>query len=177
MTEQKPSYKTREENRGANLSDYRPFIVLIIIAALAALATCAAMGVITLMGWMHFFMGFFLCVFAMLKLFHPAAFADGFQMYDLLGKRSRAYAYIYPYIELLLGLGFLSFFLPTVIYTATIVVLGFGAIGVISALKKGLDINCPCMGSVLDVPLSTVTLTEDIGMAAMAAAMLAMILA
>ena len=49
-----------------------------------------------------------------------------------------------------------------------------GAVGVVRALKRGLDINCPCMGSVLDVPLSTVTLTEDIGMGLMAAVMLFM---
>jgi hypothetical protein len=50
----------------------------------------------------------------------------------------------------------------------------FGAIGVVMALREGLDIDCPCMGSVLSVPLSTVTLTEDVGMAVMAAILLAM---
>ena len=41
-----------------------------------------------------------------------------------------------------------------------------------SALRRGLDTRCACMGTVLDVPLSHVTLTEDIGMIAMAAIML-----
>ena len=59
-------------------------------------------------------------------------------------------------------------------YMLTIVILTFGSIGVIRALKAGLDINCPCMGSILDVPLSTVTLTEDIGMAVMALMLLLM---
>ena len=68
----------------------------------------------------------------------------------------------------------MAFFQPPFVYGATIVVMGFGALGVIAALRQGLDINCPCMGSVLDVPLSTVTLTEDIGMVVMAAAMWAM---
>lgn len=36
-----------------------------------------------------------------------------------------------------------------------------GAIGVVLVLRKGLDIACPCMGNVLSVPLSTVTLSED----------------
>ncbi len=108
----------------------------------------------------------------MLKIFNLPAFADGFQMYDLLGKQTRAYAYIYPFIELGLGLGFLSFIAPQFIYTATIAVMAFGALGVINALRKGLDINCPCMGSILNVPLSTVTLTEDLGMGLMAGYML-----
>ena len=43
-----------------------------------------------------------------------------------------------------------------------------GAIGVILALKKGLDINCACLGTSLKVPLSTVALTENLTMAIMA---------
>jgi hypothetical protein len=50
--------------------------------------------------------------------------------------------------------------------------MGIGAIGVIRALKAGLDVRCACMGTVLDVPLSTVTLTEDIAMGLMALSML-----
>jgi hypothetical protein len=39
-------------------------------------------------------------------------------------------------------------------------------------LTKRLDIECACLGTVLRVPLSTVALTEDLGMAVMALAML-----
>ena len=52
------------------------------------------------------------------------------------------------------------------------IIMGVGAIGVIRALRKGLDLRCACMGTVLDVPLSTVTLSEDIAMGLMACAML-----
>jgi hypothetical protein len=94
-------------------------------------------------------------------------------MYDLLARRVRAYGYVYPYLELALGLAYHAFFLPARTYVATIVLFLFGAIGVVRALRAGLDIECPSMGSVLSVPLSTVTLTEDFGLAAMAALMLA----
>lgn len=124
--------------------------------------------------FMHGFMGFFLCSFAMLKLFNPVKFADGFEMYDIIGKRFRLYALFYPLIELILGLGYLAMVAPLAVYIATIIVMAAGAAGVINALQHGLNINCPCMGSVLNVPLSTVTLTEDIAMGLMAALMLAM---
>ncbi|ABC27585.1 conserved hypothetical protein [Hahella chejuensis KCTC 2396] len=163
----KPVFQTRENERGAHLSDYQPLLALLAVSALAALAASLPEP-FSGMVWMHYFMGFFLCIFAMLKLFHPKAFANGFEMYDLLAKRFRGYAYVYPYIELGLGLAYLSFTAPYLTYVLTIIVLSFGAAGVLSALRKGLDINCPCMGTVLDVPLSTVTLTEDLGMAAMA---------
>lgn len=51
------------------------------------------------------------------------------------------------------------------------IIRGFGALGVIRALARGLDVNCACMGNILRVPLSIVALTEDLGMAAMAALM------
>jgi hypothetical protein len=140
---------------------YWPLFALILVAALGAVALQKG-------NWMHYFMGLFLCQFAMLKLFHPAGFADGFQMYDLIAKKFRVYAYLYPVIELALGLAYLSFSAPTLTYIVTIVVMGIGAVGVIKALREGLDVRCACMGTVLDVPLSTVTLTEDIGMIAMA---------
>jgi hypothetical protein len=42
---------------------------------------------------------------------------------------------------------------------------------VIRALRRKLDIECACMGTILNVPLSTVALTEDLAMAVMAVAM------
>jgi hypothetical protein len=56
---------------------YWPLFALILVAALgaAAIAHGAQKG---FHDWMHYFMGFFLCQFAMLKLFHPADFAEGF---------------------------------------------------------------------------------------------------
>jgi hypothetical protein len=165
--------KTREEGRGSHLAAYWPLISLVAVTALAALAIGTGYDRTDLAGFMHAYMGTFLIVFALLKLFNPSGFADGFEMYDLLAQRVRAYGYVYLYLELALGLAYLSFFLPAFTYVATIVLFLFGAIGVIRALRAGLDIECPCMGSVLSVPLSTVTLTEDLGMVLMAALMLA----
>ena len=163
----KPALNRREEDRGAHIKDYWPLFVLVAVNALAACAIGKSVDMTA--GLMHYFMGFFLVSFAMLKLFNPSSFADGFSMYDLLAKRVRAYAYIYPYIELGLGLGYLSSYEPQEIYLITVVVFSFGALGVFLALRRGLDIDCPCMGTVLKVPLSTVTLTESLAMVAMAA--------
>jgi hypothetical protein len=123
------------------------------------------------MSWMHDFMGLFLVIFAMFKFFDLSGFAEGFRRYDLLAQRARGYGFVYPLIELALGLGYLTQERESALYLLTFVVMGFGALGVFDALRKGLDVNCACMGTVLKVPLSTVALTENIGMAAMAAVM------
>lgn len=158
-----------------SVRQYWPLISLILISMLSAFAINWRIDG-NMIVWMHYFMGIFLVVFSILKIFNPSKFAAGFALYDILAKRIRVYAYIYPFIELGLGLLYLSFITPLLTYTLTILILTFGSIGVISALREGLDINCPCMGSILDVPLSTVTLTEDIGMALMALMLLLMTL-
>ena len=159
-------------SRGSSLRDYLPLVVIIALTLLAASARQVSLSGTDLMLWMHDFMGFFLIIFSMFKLFDLSGFADGFQMYDLLAKRFRPYAYIYPFIELGLGLGYLAHWEPGTVYITTLVVMLWGSLGVIAALAKGLNINCACMGTVLKVPLSTVALLEDLGMAAMAAGML-----
>lgn len=151
---------------------YIPLITLITLAVLAAAAKQVDYGSWQPMPAMHDFMGVFLLIFSMLKLFDLAGFADGFQKYDLLAGRARGYALLYPFLELALALGYLSQWQPRTVYLATIVLMTFGAIGVFRALAKGLDIQCACMGTTLNVPLSTVAVVENVGMVAMALAML-----
>ena len=170
-SERNSGEKVRQKGRGAKWSDYLPLVVLVLLTMLAAAAKQAAYaGGWDTMAWMRDFMGFFLVVFSMFKFFNLSGFADGFRMYDLLA--NRPYAYLYPFLELGLGLGFLANWQPVIVSTATILLLVFGSLGVFRALWKGLDLECACMGTVLKVPLSTVALVEDLGMAAMAGAML-----
>lgn len=163
MNDQPPQKRT--------FKNYWPLFALILVSLLAASALHYHQQK-TLVQWMHYFMGFFLCAFSLLKLFNPRQFADGYQMYDLVAKRSRIYALCYPVIELALGLAYLAFFIPWLAYLITIIIMTISAIGVIKTLHQGLDLRCACMGTVLDVPLSTVTLTEDIGMGFLAFIML-----
>lgn len=162
----------RQHGRGSRWIDYIPLLVIVALTLLAATAKQAAYpDAWKWMAWMHDFMGFFLVVFSMFKWFDLPGFADGFQMYDLLAKIIRPYAYAYPLIELGLGLGYLAHWQPPLIYGATVAVMVFGALGVFNALRQGLDLECACLGTVLKVPLSTVALVEDLGMASMAGAM------
>ncbi len=164
----------RHKGRGTHFVDYLPLMVIVALTLLSAFAKEASHEAWNGTRWMQNFMGFFLVVFSMFKFFDLSGFADGFQMYDLLAKPFRPYAYVYPFIELGLGLSYLAHLAPATTYGVTIVVMLWGAAGVVHALMKGLDLECACMGTVLKVPLSTVALLEDLGMAGMAAAMLIM---
>ena len=83
-----------------------------------------------------------------------------------------SYALLYPFLELLLALSYLAHWQAQFTYVFTLVLMSFGALGVFRALRSELDINCACMGSTLNVPLSTVAVVENLGMTTMAVIML-----
>jgi hypothetical protein len=166
------SAQHRAGQRHEGAWQYLPVLVIIVFSLLAASAKLIGYDEgWNARRWMHDFMGFFLLIFSLFKFFDLPGFADGFRMYDLLAKAWSPYAYCYPFLELSLGLAYLAGLTPAGVYAATVLLTGVGAIGVIRALRQGLDLNCACMGTVLKVPLSTVALVEDVGMAIMAAVM------
>ena len=121
----------------------------------------------------NFMAGFFL-VFSFFKLLDLRAFADAYQMYDLVAARSRLYAFAYPFIELGLAVAFLLRIEPKIVNGITLVVMLVSMAGVVRTLLARRKIRCACLGSVFNLPMTYVTVAEDGLMAVMAAAMLAM---
>ncbi|MBC7772939.1 MAG: cation transporter [Pyrinomonadaceae bacterium] len=117
---------------------------------------------------LDFMAGFFL-VFSFFKLLDLRGFADAYQSYDIVARRSRSYALIYPFLELALGIAYLVRFQPMATNIATLVLMLVGSIGVLRAVMDRKAIRCACLGTALNLPMTTVTLVEDLGMAAMAA--------
>jgi copper chaperone CopZ len=121
---------------------------------------------------MRYFMAGFFIVFAFFKLLDIRAFADAYAGYDLLAARWHGWGLIYPFVELALGIAYLAHWNPTFTHWATILIMGFSAIGVIRAVMSKTKIQCACLGTVFKLPMSTVTIVEDVGMVLMAAWML-----
>ena len=121
---------------------------------------------------MRYFMAGFFLVFAFFKLLDLRAFADAYAGYDLLSARWHGWGYVYPFVELALGMAYLSNFQPVLTAWVTLIVMGFSAVGVILAVVRKSTIRCACLGTVFQLPMSTVTIVEDVGMVAMAALML-----
>lgn len=155
------------------LATYRPLLLIVGYIAIASFAgTTAAAGGIDWRQWMMNFMAGFFLVFSAFKFLDLRGFADAYAGYDLLAKRWHAYGYVYPFLELALGLAYLFRVAPDATNVATLLLMGFSSFGVIAALANKRRIVCACLGTVLKLPMSTVTLVEDLGMAIMAAAML-----
>lgn len=126
--------------------------------------------------WMMNFMAGFFLVFSFFKLLDLKGFASVYATYDVVAKRWGTWGYIYPFIELGLGMAFLFRVAPVASNLIVLVVMSISIMGVIQALAKRQTIRCACLGTVLNLPMSTVTLVEDGLMIAMSAAMLAMML-
>ena len=154
----------------ASLAVYYPLLLIAAYVGIAALAGTTQTG---FAGWMTNFMAGFFLVFSFFKLLDLRGFADAFAGYDLLAARWRPWGLIYPFVELGLGLAFLFRWQLFAANVATLAVMVFGGLGVLRALSRGRAIRCACLGAVLNLPMSTVTLVEDGLMAAMALAMLA----
>lgn len=153
------------------ITNYKPVLVIMLVAFLAALATYfrTSEGI----QLMPQFMGMILILFSMLKLFDIKGFKQGFAQYDLISMRWTKYAYWYPTFELILGLGFLSGYFLALFSLATILMMSVTAVGVLLALVNRKDIDCACTGALIQVPLSSISLIESVGMVVMAVAMLA----
>ena len=160
------------------LATYSP--LLLIIAYILGASVLVQVGMsglngvagVNAMETMRYFMAGFFLVFSFFKLLDIHAFADAYSGYDLLARRWRGWGLIYPFVELGLGIAYLANLNPLLTHWATIIVMGFSAIGVIKAVASKTQIRCACLGTVFKLPMSTVTIVEDVGMVLMASSML-----
>lgn len=119
-------------------------------------------------GFMLDFMGLFYIVFSFFKLLDLKGFPESFRMYDPLAKVVPIYAWIYPFIEVTLGIMFLMRFQISIALVVTLIILGITTIGVTKALFNKKTISCACLGTALKLPMTKATFIENTIMIAMA---------
>jgi copper chaperone CopZ len=145
------------------LKSYYPLLLIMGLIAVASLAG---------QSWMMSFMAGFYIVFGAFKLLDVPAFASSYARYDIVARAFKPWGYAYPFVELALGFAFLSWYEMRAASWAALILSVIGAIGVIRSVWRKETIQCACLGTVFQLPMSTVTIVENVGMAAMAAWML-----
>ena len=114
------------------------------------------------------FMGLFYIIFSFFKILDIKGFSMSFRMYDPIAKQAPIYGYIYPFIEVLLGMMFLIRFEINIALILTIIVLGITTIGVTQVLVSKRSIKCACLGTTLNLPMTEATFIENALMIIMA---------
>jgi copper chaperone CopZ len=155
----------------ATTNSYYPIFLIFAYITGATLLIQFAAGGFNWMQWMSHFMGGFFLVFSFFKLMNLRGFAEGYGSYDVVARKFPAWGFVYPFIELALAIAFLSGFEPLFTNLATLVVMSVSSIGVIQSLLRKTPFQCACLGTVIKLPLSRVTLFEDLLMAGMSAVM------
>lgn len=154
-----------------NAQTYRPLIILLAYLLLFVVAMSVMHGGFEMSLAMRLFMGGFFVAFSFFKMLDLRGFSDAYRSYDLVAKAVPAYGFAYPFIELALGLGYLADWQPFWINLVTALVMGVSLLGVLKAVLSKQSIRCACLGTVFNLPMSTVTIVEDglmLGMAMVA---------
>lgn len=154
------------------LETYKP--ILLIFSYITAIVLFAQIGnhhFDWMMAMRHFMAGFFL-TFSFFKMLNLRGFAESYVMYDVLARRIPAWAYVYAFVELALGIANLVDFNPLLTNWTTLIVMTVSIVGVLQSVLNKRKIQCACLGAVFNLPMSTVTIIEDALMIAMSAAML-----
>ncbi|MEY5044413.1 MAG: hypothetical protein RJA19_1640 [Bacteroidota bacterium] len=126
-------------------------------------------------GW-HRFMsysmaGYFL-VLGLFKVISLRKFVELFQRYDLLAKRSPAYAWAFPFLEWTAGWAYLFFPHASLLHGVILIWMLLSTVGPLQVIFRQDQIRCACLGEALGQPVGWVTVGENLAMALMAAAML-----
>lgn len=154
------------------LKTYRPILLIFVYITGVSLLIQFVNGAFNWMQWMNQFMAGFFIVFSFFKLLNLRGFAESYAMYDIIAKRMKGYGYLYAFIELGLGVAYLTNFNPIVTNSITLLVMGISIIGVLQSVLNNKKIKCACLGDVFNLPMSTITIIEDGLMIAMSAIML-----
>jgi glutaredoxin len=156
-------------------TSYRPVVALFSMTALMAMAASYAIsGEAFTVRAAEWFVGFSMVVLALLKLQNIETFSTMFLNYDLLAKRWVPYSYIYPFAEGAAGVLMVAGALN---WLSVPIALFIGTIGAVSVFKAVYidkrELKCACVGGSSNVPLGFISLTENLGMIAMAIWMVA----
>ena len=153
------------------LSVYKPILLIFGYVTTIAIIAGTRQGSVDWMHMMSVFMAGFFLSFSFFKLLNLKGFAQSYAMYDILAGKVKAWGYIYPFVELTLGIAYAMGYNLLFTTIITLIVMMISIIGVLQSVIQKRKIQCACLGAVFNLPMSTVTIIEDALMIVMSAGM------
>jgi copper chaperone CopZ len=175
--DKKYSITAREHNETKEqakswFATYKPILLIFGYITTISVITATHQNTFHLMQAMNVFMAGFFLTFSFFKMLDLNGFAESYSMYDIVAKKIKAWGYIYAFIELGLGIAYAANFQPLITNIVTLIVMTVSIIGVLQSVFNKRKIQCACLGAVFNLPMSTVTIIEDLLMIAMSGIML-----
>lgn len=157
------------------LVTYKPILLIFLYITIVTFAIQISQSQFDFMQWMRHFMAGFFLVFSFFKLLDLRAFSESYRMYDVVAAKIPIWGWVYPFVELGLGISYILNFNPFVTNLITLIVMSVSIIGVLQSVLYKRKIQCACLGAVFNLPMSTVTIIEDFLMILMSLWMLLML--
>lgn len=108
------------------------------------------------------FMWWFFVAVSLLKLLDLKWFVGAYAQYDLIAMKIPSRWWIYPFVELAIWVGFLLHLQVQWIALVTLILMTIWTIWVARKLMKHEQFQCACLGTKLNIPLTNLTLVEDL---------------
>lgn len=166
VLEMSPDNKTGQKPK--SIKTYWPLILVLMYVLLGTLFGMHLANDWTAMMAMRMFMGLFFLGFSFFKLLDVPGFAMSYASYDIVAAKFFKWGYFYPFIELAFGIFYLLGWQLLWLNIVVAVVMSVSLIGVAKSVLNKKEIQCACLGTGFNLPMSTVTIVEDAGMVIMA---------
>lgn len=140
---------------------YKPLFIIVVYLLGTTLLLEYSSGMFLIKTWMANFMAGFFLVFSFFKMLDIAAFAKAYRSYDIIAAKAKWYGYVFPFIELGLGIAYLVYSDNELTYGITAIIMFVSLIGVVRSVVQKSEIQCACLGTVFNLPMSYVTIIED----------------
>lgn len=154
------------------ITTYKPILIIGAYLLTITLTIALKQAQFSLADWMSHWMGGFFLIFSFFKLLDLKGFAASYFTYDVIAKRWYNWGYVYPFIEFSLGIGYIFQAHWVVLNSITLLITSFSLWGVLQSMFNKRKIQCACLGTIFNLPLSTLTIVEGVLMICMSGFML-----
>jgi copper chaperone CopZ len=128
---------------------YKPVLLIFAVVSVVSLLVSIDNTGFALMTFLRVFMAGFFLVFSFFKLLDVQAFAESYAMYDIV-------------VDIF----------PVAMNWITLIIMSVSILGVLQQVLNKRAIRCACLGTVFQLPMSTITIIEDGLMIAMSVLMI-----
>ncbi len=143
------------------IKTYKPLLLILLFVTVISSVVEYSNDAFDSMRWMRHMMAGFFVMLSFFKFLDWSGFVAAFRQYDIIAKPVSVYAWFYPILELFLGIWFILWIQPRILLMTVLVVLIVGTIGVIQANLNKTKIQCACVGTLFNLPMSEVTIIEN----------------
>ena len=140
---------------------YKPLAIIVLYLLGITLLIEFSSDAFQVRAWMSNFMAGFFLIFSFFKMLDIEAFAKAYQSYDIIAAKAKWYGYVFPFIELGLGVAYLLYSDSSITHMVTATVMFVSLVGVVRSVVNKSEIQCACLGTVFNLPMSYVTIIED----------------